>query len=128
MSTNESEINQVKKEFCLNDTLFFTRHFFKRNYGKKFIVNKHHKLISEALEKVYTGQTKKLIINIAPRYGKTELAVKNFIAKGFALNPKAKFLHVSYSQDLAQQNSEEVRDNFILNPEFTKLFYSTLTV
>ena len=126
--TNEiqEDRNKLIKRKCEKNTLFFTRYFFKKNYGKKFIVNKHHELISKALDKVYTGETKKLIINIAPRYGKTELAVKNFIAKGFALNPKAKFLHVSYSQDLAQQNSEEVRDNFILNPEFNKLFPARL--
>ena len=118
----QEKIDKVLVSGLKNDTLFFTRYFFKKNYNKSFVVNKHHELICQALEKVYTGETKKLIINIAPRYGKTELAVKNFIAKGFALNPKARFLHVSYSQDLAQQNSEEVRDNYLQNPEFQRLF------
>ena len=33
---------------------------------------------------VVAGQTKRLIINIAPRYGKTELVSKMFIAQGLA--------------------------------------------
>ena len=122
MSVKEEEIRQVKRRKCEKDSLFFTRYFFKSNYNKKFVVNKHHQLITAALDKVYTGETKKLIINIAPRYGKTELAVKSFIAKGFALNPAAKFLHVSYSSELALSNSEEIRDSFILNQDYQELF------
>jgi hypothetical protein len=62
-----------------------------------------------------------LIINIAPRYGKTEVAVKNFIAKGLAHNPAAKFIHLSYSDDLALDNSEEVKD-IIKSAEYQQLF------
>jgi predicted phage terminase large subunit-like protein len=118
----QDQINTVAKVKCDNDLLFFTRYFFKKNFKKKFVVNDHHKIICDALEKVYTGDIKKLIINIAPRYGKTELAVKNFIAKGFAINPASKFLHVSYSQELAVANSEEIRDSYILNPEYQALY------
>lgn len=56
------------------------------------------------------GQCKRLIINIAPRYGKTELAVRNFIAMGLAINPAARFIHLSYSSDLAMENSMAIKD------------------
>ena len=78
-------------------------------------------MIADALNKVFSGETKKLIINIAPRYGKTEQAVKNFIANGLALNPKAKFIHLSYSDDLARDNSRGVQE-IMRDPEFQRLF------
>lgn len=100
---------------------FFTRYFFKHQYQKKFIVSNHHKLIWAALERVLAGQCTKLIINIPPRYGKTEIAVKNFIAHGLALNPSAKFLHLSYSKALALDNSDAVRD-ILKSKEFRDLY------
>lgn len=99
----------VIKTWCLSSVLNFTRYFFKERFHRKFIIGEHHRLIASALDDVVSGKTKRLIINIAPRYGKTELAVKNFIAYGLALNPKAKFIHLSYSDDLARDNSNDVQ-------------------
>ena len=101
--------------------LFFTRYFFVQRFKRKFVIGDHHQLICEALEKVLKGEITRLIINIAPRYGKTEVAVKNFIAHGLALNPSAKFIHLSYSDDLALDNSEDVRD-IIKSTEYQELF------
>lgn len=104
------DASKYLQAFCLSGLLNFTRYFFKARTGRGFVVNDHHKIICSALDDVFRGKTTKLIINIAPRYGKTELAVKNFIAMGLAINPAAKFLHLSYSDDLAHDNSEEIRD------------------
>lgn len=125
--TTKAEIRDIDiiKTWSLESCLNFTRYFFKHNQSRKFVVGSHHIKIADALDKVLKGETKKLIINIAPRYGKTELAVKNFIAMGLALNPKAKFIHLSYSDDLALDNSDGVRD--IMNlPEYQQLFDARL--
>ncbi len=111
----------VTKTWVLESTLNFTRYFFKNNFGKKFIVNGHHKTICDALDKVVRGEIIRLIINIAPRYSKTELVVKNFVAYGLGINPAAKFIHLSYSADLAMDNSREVQDT-IQSDAFQELF------
>src|SRR5690349_15703307 len=98
---------ELSKRNCKESLLFFTKYFYKKRFDKEFIVNDHHHIICEALEKVLRGEITRLIINIAPRYGKTELAVKNFIAHGLALNPAAKFIHLTYAAKLALDNSEE---------------------
>lgn len=98
------------KTRCLGHTLDFTRFAFKTYNNSKFIVGKHHRIICEALDDVIKGKTSRLIINLAPRFGKTEIAVKNFIAYGLCLNPAAKFLHLSYSNDLAIDNSRQIRE------------------
>ena len=109
------------RAFCLSGTLNYTRYFFKARFGRKFVVNDHHVKICQALDDVIDGKIKKLIINIAPRYSKTELVVKNFISYGLAINPSAKFLHLSYSDDLANDNSEEVRD-IVKSEEYKRVF------
>lgn len=88
----------------------FARFFFKHREGTKFIVNDHHEVICEALDKVINGEITRLIINVPPGYTKTELAVIAFMARGLAVNPKSKFIHTSYSDDLALLNSQITRD------------------
>ena len=104
MKSSDVRDIDILKTWCLSNTLNFTRYFFKLNYQRKFVIGDHHKQIASVLDRVLSGELKKVIINIAPRYGKTELAVKSFIAEGLALNPKAKFIHLSYSDDLARDN------------------------
>lgn len=80
--------------------------------------------ICEKLNEVLEGKCTRLIINISPRYGKTELAVKNFIAMGLAINPKAKFIHLSYSGTLAVDNSVAIKD-IVNSEEYMRLFPET---
>jgi predicted phage terminase large subunit-like protein len=105
----------------MSGVLNYTKLFFKSKTGRRFVVSRHHKRICNALDDVISGKIRKLIINIAPRYGKTELAVKNFISYGLALNPSSKFIHLSYSDDLAHDNSEEIRD-IVKSEEYQRLF------
>lgn len=87
----------------------YTCYFFKETQNRKFVINDHHEKICDLLDRVISGDLKKVMINIAPRYGKTEIAVKNFISHGLGINPAAKFIHLSYSDDLALDNSEGVK-------------------
>ena len=111
----------IVKTWIMQGTLNFTRYFFKSAYKRKFVVGQHHVAIANALDKVLKGETKRLIINMPPRYGKTELAVKHFIAEGLAVNSKAKFIHLSYSDDLVRDNSKGVQD-IIRLPEYRRMF------
>ena len=114
----------IIKTWVLQGTLNFTRYFFKAAYKRKFVVGQHHIAIANALDRVLKGECKRLIINMPPRYGKTELAVKHFIAEGLAINPRAKFIHLSYSDGLVRDNSNGIQDILRL-PEFTRLFPDT---
>ena len=106
---------------CKEESEFFTRYMFRNETGERFVVKKHHDLIFRALDKVLTGEITRLIINVPPRFGKTEIAVKKFIAQGFALNPKCKFMHLSYSDDLTMDNSQHIRD-LVQQPFYKELF------
>jgi predicted phage terminase large subunit-like protein len=119
--TLDIETLQVAKVKCLKSLLFHTRYFFKSQYKRKFVVGKHHEIICNALERVLKGEITRLLISVPPRFGKTELAVKSFISHGLALNPAAKFIHLSYSDSLALDNSETVKD-LIQSDEYQQLF------
>ena len=122
MLTNEEKVLKV---MCEKDLLFFTRYIYKENHRRNFIVAPHFVLIANKLMDVINGKTKRLIINIPPRYGKTELAVKNFIAYGLAINPSAKFIHLSYSDDLALDNSSQAKE-YIESDAFQKFWQMKL--
>ncbi|AHB77581.1 MULTISPECIES: phage terminase large subunit [Pandoraea] len=100
----------VIKAKCERDHLFFSRYFFKHRQGIKFRVNWHHVLIADTVQRVIDGELKNVVINVPPGSSKTELVAINLIARGLALNPRARFLHISYSDDLALLNSETARE------------------
>ena len=63
----------------------------------------------------------RLIINIPPGFGKTSACVWAYVARGFAINPSSRFIHVSYSDKLVQDNSSKIRD--IINHEDYQQLY-----
>ncbi|KVE08371.1 phage terminase large subunit [Burkholderia anthina] len=111
----------VLKAKCERDHLFFSRYFFKHRQAIKFRVNWHHVLIADTVQRVIDGTLKNVVINVPPGSSKTELVAINLIARGLALNPRARFLHISYSDDLALLNSETARD-IVASDEYQALW------
>lgn len=101
---------------CEDYQLEFTKTFFKARETQSFTVSAHHELIAHTLDRVITGEIKRLIINIPPGYTKTEMAVIAFIARGFAINPRSKFIHVSFSDKLVKENSRKIQDTMKTEP------------
>ena len=119
---NEEKVLKVK---CENNFLFFVRYLYKENTNRKFTVNQHHIEIAKKLMDVFDGEITRLIINIPPRYGKTELAVKMFIAWTMAKNPQSKFIHLSYSNELALDNSSQTKE-YIESDAYQKFWKNEL--
>ena len=65
----------------------FITYFFWVQNGLKFKWNSHHDEIVDALIRCYQHQCSRLVINIPPRYSKTELVVIMFIAWCLAKHP-----------------------------------------
>ena len=120
-STDPAVELAVAKAKCENSHLFFTRYFFKHRQGIKFIVNWHHHLISDTVQRVIDGELKNVIINVPPGSSKTEIVAINLMARGLALNPRARFLHISYSDDLALLNSGTAKE-IVQSDEFQALW------
>ncbi|MGF8242510.1 DNA-packaging protein [Klebsiella pneumoniae] len=108
MTTAEQKAFARKVE-CEEDGLYYARYFFKQRTGGKMIVAPHHKVIQKTLNRVIDGEIQRLIINVPPGYTKTELATINMMGRGLALNCRARFMHLSYSHNLALLNSSTAR-------------------
>lgn len=99
----------------------YTQVMFNAQFKKPFIIAPHHRRIFEALQDVVDGKCTRLIINIAPRYSKTEIVVKSFISWAFAINPKSRFIHLSYSDMLVTDNSRTIQE-IMSEPLYTRYF------
>lgn len=96
------------------------RWFFPEREGLDLIVGPHHHIICNTLDRVLSGEITRLIITLPPGYTKTEAAVVNFIAKGFQINPAARFIHATFSDQLAGENSDKIK-TFVQMPDFQEL-------
>lgn len=117
---HNDELNELRG-ILLKDFKAFVVFIYEKINKKKFNVNSHHNDLFEIGQRIVSGSCRKLILNIAPRYGKTEVMVKMFIAWSLARNPSARFIHLSYSDSLALDNSSEIKD-IILSDVYQWLF------
>lgn len=107
---DEDKVRAVITAQCETSHLFFTRFFFKYRHAHKFIVNWHHDVFSDAIDDIIFGRVRNLNVQVPPGSTKTEEFVINLIARGIALNPWSRFLHLSGSDQLATLNSATARD------------------
>ena len=117
-SQKKTEAAQI---LAYNNLYFFARWMFLQRKGYKWMQAAHHKLVCDALMRVFNGECRRLIINIPPRYSKTELAVVNFIAWAIGRVPDSEFIHASYSATLAVNNAVNVR-NLIQHETYRAIF------
>ncbi len=104
-----------------DDLFTFARWMFRQRRGYAWQEARHHRLICDALTRVYRGECPRLIINVPPRYSKTELAVVNFVAWALGHVPDAEFIHASYSGTLAGNNSSNARE-LLEHHEYRSIF------
>jgi predicted phage terminase large subunit-like protein len=87
----------------------FARTIYRARTNQEMLPNQHQLAICRRLEQVALGRVKRLIINVPPRSGKTEIAVKAFIAWTIGLVPDSEYIHASYSKRLATSNAYDIR-------------------
>lgn len=103
------------------DLYFYARWMFLVNKRRLWQRALHHEIVCQVLEDVFYGRRRNVILNIAPRYSKTELAVVNFVSWAMGKVPDAEFIHASYGSPLAVGNSSRTRD-VIATEEFQLVF------
>ncbi|AWJ93307.1 terminase (plasmid) [Azospirillum baldaniorum] len=109
-------------QLAREDLYFFSRWMFLQRKGFKWQRAKHHAAICAALTKVFRGGSRRLILNLPPRYSKTEI-VKNFIGWGLGHHPDSEFIYTSYSGRLASASSWDVR-GMAQHPAYGEVFPS----
>ena len=123
MTPEQKRIGTISSRRCECEESFeyFVRYFFKVRYGQKMIIGQHHKVFFDVIQKVFNGTIKRLIVNVPPGYTKTEIFIISFVAWGLAINPQARFMHLSSSDALALENSSKTRE--LINTEEYQLLW-----
>ncbi len=90
-----------------------------------YIAANHHTLIADKLEALERGDIDRLMINMPPRHGKSELASRRFPAWFLGRNPDKSVIAASYNSDLATDFGRQVR-NIVACTGYSKLFETRL--
>lgn len=88
---------------------------------KHFKAAPHLELVCAALERVERGECKRLIINMPPQHGKTEIVSRLFPAWYFGRNPSRAVLFATHTATYAEKIGRNVRNN-IGSAEFQRVF------
>lgn len=102
-------VDKELKKKLLGDFREFVIAMFKERMGTDLIMGAHHEVICNFVSDVVSGKIKRGIINVPPGYTKTEIVSISLMSYGIAKNSRARFLHLSYSDALALQNSNMAR-------------------
>ena len=92
--------------------------------GLAFIPSWHVEAMCYALEKVASGETKRLLITVPPRHGKSICTAVAFPSWLLGKDPGLKIMVASYGGDLASKHARDFR-TVITSSWFTDLFPGT---
>ncbi|MEP9408554.1 phage terminase large subunit [Peribacillus frigoritolerans] len=109
----------IEKEKARRRMIDFTT-YTKPNYE----VNWHHEEICDALDKMVSGELKRVMIFVPPRHGKSELGSRRFPAFVLGRDPDAQIISASYSADLASRMNRDVQ-RIIDSEEYQEIFPKT---
>ena len=86
-----------------------------------YFIAKHHKVMAAALESVERGDFNRLMIDLAPRHGKSEIVSRLFPAGYVGKDPTRSVIFATYNQDLANDFGRDVR-NIMQDPLYQQVF------
>ncbi len=117
----ETERYRLKGSF-----LEFLQVFYLLRNNRKFELSEpvgresHYITIARELNKVFTLDTLRLVLNVFPGSGKSTMACY-FVAWCYTHYPDCKFLYLAHSQSLAEKNTAEIKAIMSI-PTYQKLF------
>jgi hypothetical protein len=94
---------------------------FVKHVWPEFIAGEHHRIIAEKLERVASGDLKRLIINMAPRHTKSEFASFLFPAWFMGRFPNKKIIQATHTTELAVGFGRKTK-NLIERDDYKDIF------
>ena len=119
---SQAEFNAVLRSHL---TAFTERVFLTVSPGDQYEPNWHIDAMTEALRKVYLGETLRLLITVPPRHLKSITTAVAFPAWVMGLDPTRKFLVASYGGELAAKHARDFR-MVMEAPWYRQLFPQTV--
>lgn len=97
---------------------------FAKQVYPGYAAGAHHRHIARIFKDILDGKKKRVIINIAPRFGKSLLTSYLFPAWYLGHRPNSKVLMATHTASLSEDFSRQVR-NLIEDPEYQAVFPKT---
>ena len=97
---------------------------FAKYVWPEMLIGEHHRRIASAFDRVIQGKTKRLIIAMPPRHGKSQLGSYLFPAYVMGKKPDAKLIVGSHTAELAQRFGRMIR-NLVEGDSYRELFPDT---
>ena len=94
---------------------------FCASVWSEFICGAHHKKMAQAFERVAQGKCKRLMINMPPRFGKSQLTSWLLPAWIVGNSPDKKIIMASHTAELSLRFGRMVR-NLIDSEEYQRIF------
>ena len=111
-------------ELCRRSLLAFSMRAFEITHGRTMQMAPYIDAITHRLQQLYTGETRRLIITVPPRHGKSELSSMAFPAWCLGHDPSAKFMVVSYGMELSGAQIAGAR-TLLGDPRYQRIFPKT---
>jgi len=119
LSDLEERTHRASKAVAQDSLLGFATHVYPG-----FKIGPHHRKLSKIFEDVIAGKKKRVIINIAPRHGKSEFSSYLFPAYFLGKFPDKKVIMGTHTAGLSEDFGRRVR-NLIDSEEYHDLFPKT---
>lgn len=116
----EEKERRLSRNLAKTNILGFAKHVYPG-----FKVGPHHKKLARIFEDVLSGKKKRVIINIAPRMGKSEFSSYLFPAYFLGKFPEKKIIMGTHTASLSEDYGRRVR-NLIHSDEYGELFPRTV--
>ena len=94
---------------------------FVKSVWPSYIEGPQHKIMTEAFQRIADGKLKRLIINMPPRHGKSQLASWLLPAWLLGRRPDLKILTATHTTELSQRFGRMVR-NLVMSEEYKTIF------
>jgi len=94
---------------------------FAKYVWPEMLVGEHHRIIARALDRVVSGECKRLIVAMPPRHGKSQLGSYLFPAYLMGKKPESKLIVGSHTAELAQRFGRMIR-NLVDDEKYKELF------
>lgn len=114
----------ARRELCRRRLLPFTVRMVPNYHAGWFHTDLAARL-ERFSQRVVNGESPRLIINVPPRHGKSELASKAMIAWHLGRHPDHRIISATHSDRLAMDNSRDVL-NYLKDPRYKQLFETSL--
>ena len=115
----DEKIKKLEIKAAQSDLIRFAKDVYP-NYS----VGGHHKVMGSLFKEIAEGKKKRVIINIAPRHGKSELTSYLLPAWYLGLYPTHQIIMATHTASLSEDFGGRVR-NLVNSPEYANIFPDT---